>query len=92
VVVLAVYDGHLLPTLPMNITLNTFVAFFSTFAKSSFMIPVTEALSQWKWNIFVSDRKTSHTPSRPLSHFQILNSASRGTWGSWKLFLSFKWK
>jgi len=48
VVVLAVYDGHLLPTLPMNITLNTFVAFFSTFAKSSFMIPVTEALSQWK--------------------------------------------
>ena len=40
---------------PMNITLNIFLAFFTTLTltKAAFMIAVSEALSQWKWNWFL---------------------------------------
>jgi len=71
----------------MQITLNTFLAFFTTFTKAAFMIPISEALSQWKWNIYASG-----LPSRPLADFQVLDAASRGVWGSWMLFRNFRWK
>ncbi|KAH8885648.1 hypothetical protein GQ53DRAFT_750986 [Thozetella sp. PMI_491] len=47
------------------------------------MLPVTRAISQWKWNIYQS---TPH--GEPLAHFQILDSASRGVWGSLGLLKS----
>jgi len=72
----------------MNITLNTFLAFFATITKSSFMIPIAEALSQWKWNLFAAQRGQA----RSLADFQTLNAASRGTWGSWALVRRFKWR
>jgi hypothetical protein len=58
----------------MSITLNSFVAFFTTFAKAAFMIPLAETMSQWKWNWFREDR--------PLSDFQVFDDASRGVLGS----------
>ena len=91
IAVLAAFDGKGLPELPMDITLNTFLAFFATFSKSSFTIPITEALSQWKWNLFAFSGQGSDQ-SRPLADFQIVNSASRGTWGSWLLLQRFKWR
>lgn len=65
IVVLACYNDRPLPRLPMQITLNTFLAFFTTFTKAAFMIPISEALSQWKWNIYASG-----LPSRPLADFK----------------------
>jgi hypothetical protein len=83
--VLAVFDGRALPNLPLNITLNTFLALFTTCCKAAFMVPIAEALSQWKWNIYAGS-------SRPLFDFQILDVASRGSWGSSMLIWHFKWK
>ncbi len=77
VAVLRAYDGRPLPTLPMHITLNTFLAFFTTLTKAAFAMAVAEALSQWKWNWFEADR--------PLTDFQTFDAASRGPWGSLKL-------
>lgn len=55
------------------------------------MIPINEALSQWKWNAI--------TPGNPhrrytgtLYNFEVLDSASRGTWGAWRLLRNFKWR
>ncbi|KAK1751795.1 hypothetical protein QBC47DRAFT_405814 [Echria macrotheca] len=90
IAVLGAYNGRSLPKLPMNITLNTFLAFFTTFTKAAFMTPISEALSQWKWNLL--------TPGGPkrrqgtLSDFELLDSASRGTWGSCRLLGVFKWR
>ncbi|KAK3690251.1 hypothetical protein B0T22DRAFT_515421 [Podospora appendiculata] len=90
VAVLAAYDGKALPRLPMSITLNTFLAFFTTFTKAAFMSPVSEAISQWKWNMFAPRSGGGH--GRSLADFQILNAASRGTWGSWVLMYNFRWR
>ncbi|KAH8897278.1 hypothetical protein GQ53DRAFT_837938 [Thozetella sp. PMI_491] len=91
VTVLAVFDGHALPNLPMDITLNTLLAFLTTCTKAAFMVPVGEAVSQWKWNIFASSSPAGLS-GRPLADFQVLDAASRGTWGSWILIRRFKWK
>jgi hypothetical protein len=66
----------------MGVTVNTFVAFFATFAKAAFMLPLGEAISQWKWNWYSDDRQ--------LSDFQLFDSASRGAWGSILLLLRLK--
>ncbi|KAK3686209.1 hypothetical protein B0T22DRAFT_242745 [Podospora appendiculata] len=82
-VILLIYDGRTLPRLPLNITLNTLVAFFSSLSKAAFMIPVAEAISQCKWNWFRTDK--------PLSDFETFDVASRGFWGSVTLLGRLRW-
>ncbi|KAI1762730.1 hypothetical protein GGR53DRAFT_468075 [Hypoxylon sp. FL1150] len=72
--VLRAYDQSSLPQLPFKITLNSYLAFFTTLTKAALIPPVAEALSQIKWNWFHVDR--------PLKDIQILDAASRGTVGS----------
>ncbi|KAH8881118.1 hypothetical protein GQ53DRAFT_610158, partial [Thozetella sp. PMI_491] len=45
--------------------------------------PVSEAMSQWKWNLFKGGE-------RSLAYFGIIGEASRGTWGSYKLLRHLK--
>lgn len=68
----------------MHITLNTFLAFFTTFTKATFMLPVAECISQWKWNWF--------TEEKPVIDFQTFDRASRGFTGSLLLLRKLKWK
>ncbi|KAK5659758.1 hypothetical protein OQA88_969 [Cercophora sp. LCS_1] len=93
VVVLRTYEGRSLPKLPMDITLNTFLAFFATFSKAAFCTVLTEALSQWKWNITNPDpvNKNGGYVSK-VSDFELVDKASRGPWGSWLLIWSVKWR
>ncbi|KAK5659839.1 hypothetical protein OQA88_13302 [Cercophora sp. LCS_1] len=91
VAVLGAYDSHPLPKLPMNITLNTFLAFFTTFAKASFTTVISEALSQWKWNMTATPGNLKKRPSN-LHEFDVLDNSSRGPWGSWLLIWNFKWR
>lgn len=74
VVVLDKFDEHSLPDWPYNITLNTFLAVVSTFARAAFMFPVSVAISQAQWTWFLRDR--------PLHDFHLLDQASRSPWGS----------
>ncbi|GAB1317797.1 hypothetical protein MFIFM68171_08007 [Madurella fahalii] len=86
IAVLRAYDGRALPELPMHVTLNTFLAFFTTLTKGSFMTFLAECISQWKWNAF-------HTsPGRPLIDFDVLDRASRGVAGSIALLHRLKWR
>ncbi|KAI8686673.1 hypothetical protein NCS56_00327800 [Fusarium sp. Ph1] len=66
-----------LPDWPLSITLNSFVAFFTTLTKATFMLPVSTAISQIKWSWFLQDR--------PIYDFHILDQASRGIRGSFML-------
>ncbi|CZR65452.1 uncharacterized protein PAC_15352 [Phialocephala subalpina] len=85
IAVLRVYDGKALPTLPMSITLNTFLAFFTTLTKAAFMLSVAEATSQWKWNMLKHKE-------RPLTDFLAVDSASRSVWGSFWILGRFHLK
>ncbi|UPK97178.1 hypothetical protein LCI18_008113 [Fusarium solani-melongenae] len=77
IVVLAHFDQKGLPDWPLSITLNSFLAFFTTLIKATFMLPVSTAISQMKWSWFLQDR--------PIYDFHIIDQASRGLLGSFML-------
>ncbi|EEU38233.1 uncharacterized protein NECHADRAFT_76998 [Fusarium vanettenii 77-13-4] len=73
-----------LPDWPLSITLNSFLAFFTTLIKAAFMLPVSTAISQMKWSWFLQDR--------PIYDFHILDQASRGLHGSLMLLWRARFK
>jgi len=83
IAVLAIYDQKDLPKWPLGITLNVFLAFFTSLAKVGLMIPVMEGLGQQRWNWF------SRRPRR-LTDFELFDRAGRSAFGSLKLFFAFK--
>jgi hypothetical protein len=81
--VLARYDGKPFPTWKMGITMNAFISIFSGFAKSALLLPTAEALGQLKWDWFRKDE-------RKMMDFEIMDSASRGPWGSFVMLARTK--
>ena len=63
---------------------NAVVSFIGTLAKSSFLVALTEVISQYKWLHFLSKPQKLHD-------LQCFDEASRGPWGSFKLII-FKHK
>lgn len=84
ITVLYKYDQASIPRWRLQITLNSLVAFFTTLAKASFMIPVSVAISQTQWSWFRQDK--------PLYDLHVLDQASRGFWGSFVLLTRVKWR
>ncbi|KAI0864701.1 hypothetical protein F4860DRAFT_463187 [Xylaria cubensis] len=68
-------NGQPLQSWPLPIQPNSLIAVLTTIAKTSMMVPVASCLSQLKWRHFMHR-------SRPLNHFQVIDDASRGPWGS----------
>jgi hypothetical protein len=75
VIVLNQYNNQPLPEWPLGLTLNTAVALITTVLRSVTVVVICEAISQLKWNRFV-------TQERRLSDLQVFDQASRGPWGS----------
>lgn len=82
-VVLAIYDNNDLPSWPLGITLNVYLAFFTSVAKVNLIVPIMEGLGQLRWNWFAS-------APRKLTDFELFEQASRSAWGSLRLLVSFK--
>ncbi|KAF0315633.1 hypothetical protein GQ607_017120 [Colletotrichum asianum] len=76
------------PNWPLGITLNSFLAFLTTWSKAAFMIPVSVAISQAQWAWF--DQKS--TEPRPLYDLDVIDQASRGAWGSMILLWRFRFR
>ncbi|KAF4824770.1 hypothetical protein CGCSCA5_v000691 [Colletotrichum siamense] len=83
VLVLKEFNQKPLPRWPSGITLNTIIAALSTVARTAFLIPVSEGLSQSKWAWFKKK-------PRPLADFDMFDQASRGPWGSVGLLVRTK--
>lgn len=75
VVVLAQHDGKKIPEWPLGLTLNTVVALLATMCRFMTFIPVSEGISQLKWNWFTAK-------TRPLKDLYSFDQASRGPWGA----------
>lgn len=70
---LKAFDGK--PAPEWFVSLNTVVAAISTICRAAMVIPVSEGLSQLKWNAFVRSQ-------RPLNDLKTFDQASRGPFGS----------
>jgi hypothetical protein len=73
-IVLWKVDGKSIPDWKLGVSTNAFISIFSGFAKSALLLPTAEALGQLKWIWFRKERK--------MMDFEVLDSASRGAWGS----------
>jgi hypothetical protein len=76
VIMLWKVDGEPLPKWKLGISINAFISIFSGFAKSALLLPTAEALGQLKWSWFTSGKE------RRMMDFEVIDSASRGPWGS----------
>ncbi|CAG9986482.1 unnamed protein product [Clonostachys byssicola] len=83
VVLLYKFDGKPAPSWRFGLTLNTIVAFLSTICWATMMVPVTEALSQLKWNWM-----SLHV--RPLRDLYLFDQASRWPFWSVRLLLRLR--
>ncbi|KAI1734709.1 hypothetical protein F4680DRAFT_437615 [Xylaria scruposa] len=79
VIVTRSHEGQPLPSWPLGISINALVAIFATLLKVGLTVPLSEGISQLKWQWF------SEQP-RSLLDMHEFDSASRGPWGSF-LFL-----
>lgn len=76
VAVLKTFDGRgLADDWPMTVSLNTLVAFLTAICQVALAVPLTEGLSQLKWNSFARGEK-------PLGDFAAFENAKRGPVGS----------
>jgi hypothetical protein len=79
IAILARYNGSSLTEWHANISINTIISTISTVAMFTLMNPLGAAVGQCKWLLFRQQK-------RPLSHLSHLDGASRGPYGSIKLF------
>ena len=79
--VLAYEDGRRLDRWGLKISPNAVISFIIALAKSSFLLAITETISQLKWLHF-------HDKTRKLSDLKLFDEASRGPFGSLKLLLA----
>jgi hypothetical protein len=88
---LSFFDGKEIPQWPLGLTLNGFISVFSGLAKASLLLPTAEALGQLKWVCLypycfqsLANRYQNwfSQGTRTLLDFEVLDSASRGPWGS----------
>ncbi len=75
VAVMKLYDGRSLANWPLAISLNALVAFLEAICRVSLVVPVTEGISQLKWNSFARRE-------RPLVDFETFDDAVRTPIGS----------
>ncbi len=74
VILLSVYNGKAQFSFGF-LNLNTVIAILAAVFRIGFMVPVGEALAQWKWLWFSKK-------ARPLGDFDSIDDASRGSRGS----------
>jgi hypothetical protein len=84
IAILASYNGLGLCQWHASISINTIVSTISTVAMFTLMNPLGGALGQCKWLLFSRSQ-------RPLSHLGHIDGASRGPYGSIKLFYRRNW-
>ncbi|KAH7317173.1 hypothetical protein B0I35DRAFT_512942 [Stachybotrys elegans] len=81
ITVLAWCNNKPLPDWPGSLTVNTVIALLATVCRAATVVPISEGISQMKWNWLASAK-------RPLKDLEILDQASRGPWGSLRMVVT----
>lgn len=81
--VLRAYHGKPLPSWPYHITLNAMIALLATVANASLAVPLSNGLSQLKWNRF-------RTRLAPVADMEAFDDASRGSLGAVALLVKMR--
>ncbi|KUJ22655.1 uncharacterized protein LY89DRAFT_307003 [Mollisia scopiformis] len=76
--VLAHYNDRTLPQWPYSITLNTIIALLTALANGTLAVPLSNGISQLKWDRFKKDRTV-------LTDMDLFDQASRGPLGAFNL-------
>ncbi|CAG8232295.1 unnamed protein product [Penicillium nalgiovense] len=77
-IVLAIFDGR--PIFEWkSVTLNAIISVLSVAMKAGLTFAVAELIGQWKWILFSRGE-------RPLMDFERIDMATRGPWGSLRVF------
>lgn len=76
--ILAHFSDRTLPQWPYSITLNTIIALLTALANGTLAVPLSNGISQLKWDRFKKDRTL-------LTDLDLFDSASRGPLGAFKL-------
>ncbi|KAI3329470.1 hypothetical protein HD806DRAFT_287970 [Xylariaceae sp. AK1471] len=79
VITLRLHENRPLPDWPYGININALIAIFGVLLKAGVTVPLSEGISQLKWQWFEQKR-------RSLIDLDGFDAASRGAWGSF-LFL-----
>lgn len=88
IALLIVYDGKPQESWPIKVlTINGLVALLATLCRTFFMVAISAALAQGKWN-HLSGRNDAS--SFQLRDFSLFDDASKGPWGSAMLLWRFK--
>ncbi|KAL2063693.1 hypothetical protein VTL71DRAFT_5498 [Oculimacula yallundae] len=69
---------------PWPISINATVALLVTIAKATLLVAVSACLGQAKWAYLKKQ-------SRNLNHLEVIDGASRGTWGSLQTLSQISW-
>lgn len=83
IILLRYYDRRPAPKWSNDLSLNTVVAIIATVCRALTVIPVSEGLSQLKWNSFARTQ-------RPLEDLYTFDQASRGPFGSLALLVKLR--
>ncbi|KAK0102987.1 hypothetical protein ONS96_005600 [Cadophora gregata f. sp. sojae] len=81
-ILLFLINNRTIPTLPLNIALNTYISFFATISKASMIFASAESISQLKWLWFQKPRN--------LHDIEIFDDASRGPMGALRLVFKMR--
>ncbi|KAJ8116651.1 hypothetical protein OPT61_g1971 [Boeremia exigua] len=79
---LLVHQDKPLPQWPQLVTINSIISLFSLLMRACVGVVLAEGISQCKWNWYRKAKK--------LDHIERLDSASRGSWGSFTLLYHFR--
>jgi hypothetical protein len=83
IAVLAWRDNKPLPDWYAGLTVNTVIALLATICRASTVVPISEGISQLKWNWLAQG-------TRPLRDLAVFDEASRGPWGSLRMVFKAK--
>ncbi|MCJ1467733.1 hypothetical protein MMC07_006358 [Pseudocyphellaria aurata] len=82
-ITLVLHRAGPLPQQTSMISINSLIAIFTVILKASLLMPVAEGIGQLKWHWF-------HKP-RSLIDLNRVDAASRGPWGSFLLFTTYRY-
>lgn len=83
VIILDLADGEPPTKVTQLVTINSLIQFITSVAKFAFMVPIVSVMGQLKWLWFKND-------ARPLTDFQLYDSAGSGGLGSVKFSLTLR--